>query len=131
MASIESLLNPVPPGSPTRRRLVTAKNFFTNPTQPIPRPNTFPPENSGKRSRAPKDAPVFNPGSARGEIRYPPCEERNEFLDSQHALFEIHPAIDHISDFPRHIPYSSEKKAFLEKTGRESFEGDFFLAFSL
>ncbi|KAN0087393.1 Transcription regulator HTH, APSES-type DNA-binding domain containing protein [Elaphomyces granulatus] len=27
-----------------------------------------------------------------------------------------------ISHYPRHIPYNSEKKSFLEKTGRESFE---------
>lgn len=29
----------------------------------------------------------------------------------------------HIVEYPRHIPYNSEKKSFLEKTGRESFEG--------
>ncbi|KAM5438470.1 hypothetical protein MferCBS31731_005047 [Microsporum ferrugineum] len=36
-------------------------------------------------------------------------------------MFEIHP-MGHITEFPRHIPYNSEKKSFLEKTGRESFE---------
>jgi hypothetical protein len=117
MASIESLLNPVPP-EPVRRR---------QQEQPQQRPNTFSPDTSGRRpSRIPKDAPVFNPGEVRGELRYPPCEERDEFLDSQHALFDIHPTVGHIGEFPRHIPYSSEKKAFLEKTGRESFEGGFF-----
>lgn len=117
MASIESLLNPVPP-VPVRRR---------QQEQPQQRPNTLPPDTSGRRpSRIPKDAPVFNPGEARGELRYPPCEERDEFLASQHTLFDIHPPVGHIADYPRHIPYSSEKKAFLEKTGRESFEGEFY-----
>lgn len=30
----------------------------------------------------------------------------------------------HIAEYPRHIPYNSEKKTFQEKTGRESFEGN-------
>lgn len=28
-----------------------------------------------------------------------------------------------IGEYCRHIPYNSEKKGFLERTGRESFEG--------
>lgn len=125
MASIESLLNPVP-SEPARRRQEWQEKLHQQ-QQQQQRPNTFPPDISERRpSRTPKDAPVFNPGKVRGELRYAPFEERDEFLDEQHVLFEIHPAIGHIADFPRHIPYSSEKKGFLEKTGRESFEGEFF-----
>lgn len=130
MASIESLLNPVPP-EPVRRRQEWQEKLLQqqqqHEQQQQQRPNTFPPDIRERRpSRIPKDAPVFNPGKVRGQLRYAPFEERDEFLDKQHVLFEIHPAIGHIAEFPRHIPYSSEKKGFLEKTGRESFEGECF-----
>ncbi|CRG90834.1 hypothetical protein PISL3812_07880 [Talaromyces islandicus] len=120
MASIESLLNPAPPEPVKRHSELQGKLQHHHHHQ---QHNTFPPDISDRRPpRIPKDAPVFNPGKVRGELRYPPFEERDEFLDSQHVLFEIHPTIGHIAEFPRHIPYSSEKKGFLEKTGRESFE---------
>lgn len=134
MASIESLLNPVPP-EPARKRSewqgkLQQQHHQYQQQQQHQRPNTFPPDISDKRPpRIPKDAPVFTPGKVRGELRYPPYEERDEVLDSQHALFEIHPTIGNIAKFPRHIPYSSEKKGFLEKTGRESFEGGGFFSF--
>ena len=69
-----------------------------------------------------KDAPVFEKGDVRGELRYPPYEEQDEELARWHRKFQIHP-MGEISHYPRHIPYNSEKKSFLEKTGRESFEG--------
>lgn len=40
----------------------------------------------------------------------------------QMRKFDLKP--DHgVADFPKHIPYSSEKKAFHIQTGRDSFEG--------
>jgi len=69
-----------------------------------------------------KDMAIFAKGKTRGEIRYAPCEIQNEEVAEQHATFQLYP-IGHISDYCRHIPYNSEKKQFLEKTGRESFEG--------
>ncbi|OJD18167.1 hypothetical protein AJ78_01779 [Emergomyces pasteurianus Ep9510] len=116
MTSIASLLNPVPE---TRDRY---------PHQlPTPSPSRFareyrqsPPPRQ-KKQKISKDAAVFTRGRTRGELRYPPCEYQNEELAEAHKEFQIHP-MGHITEYPRHIPYNSEKKSFLEKTGRESFE---------
>lgn len=74
------------------------------------------------RQKLTKDAPVFTKGKIRGELRYPPCEMRDEALTRLHQHFQIHP-MGRIADYPRHIPYNSDKKSFQERTGRESFEG--------
>lgn len=75
-----------------------------------------------KKAKVPKDAAVFIKGKVRGELRYPPDEFQNEEIRARHEEFELHP-MGHITEYPRHIPYNSEKKMFLERTGRESFEG--------
>ena len=69
-----------------------------------------------------KDSAVFTRGPIRGECRYPPDEFRDELLAAQHQQFEVYPMGD-ISQYPRHIPYNSEKKTFLDRTAREYFEG--------
>jgi hypothetical protein len=69
-----------------------------------------------------KDAPIFQRGKPRGEVRYPPYEDRDGKFSCQHRDFRIHP-LGNIADYPRHIPYNSDKKSFQERTGRESFEG--------
>lgn len=117
MTSIASLLNPEPE---SRERY---------PQQlPTPSPSRFareyrqsPPPRQ-KKQKISKDAAVFTRGRTRGELRYPPCEYQNQELAEAHREFQIHP-MGHITEYPRHIPYNSEKKSFLEKTGRESFEG--------
>ncbi|KAI9719724.1 MAG: hypothetical protein M1812_003212 [Candelaria pacifica] len=68
-----------------------------------------------------KDAAIFTKGKIRGENRFPPFEITDEGLLEQHRRFRIFPSED-IQAYPRHIPYNSDKKSFLEKTGRESFE---------
>lgn len=75
-----------------------------------------------KKQKMAKDAPIFNKGKARGEIRYPAYEERDEELVRIHQEFRVHP-FGNIADYPRHIPYNSDKKTFQDRTGRESFEG--------
>ncbi|KAB8242834.1 hypothetical protein BDV35DRAFT_383654 [Aspergillus flavus] len=93
---------------------------------PSPAPTSSDPvpcsEPRQKRPKIAKDAPIFNRGKFRGELRYPPCEERSEALIQAHRQFQLHPMGD-IAEYPRHIPYNSDKKSFSEKTGRESFEG--------
>ncbi|RHZ56396.1 hypothetical protein CDV55_104889 [Aspergillus turcosus] len=74
-----------------------------------------------KRPKVAKDAAIFTKAKPRGEVRYPPCEERDEELARKHREFRIHPASD-IAEYARHIPYNSDKKSFQERTGRESFE---------
>jgi hypothetical protein len=118
MASIRSLLNPLPEshsrgGSTLPNLSLTAH----------PRDNRAPACHRVKRQRMPKDVPIFNKGKVRGELRYPPCEYQDAKLAEEHRRFEIHP-MGHIGEYPRHIPYNSEKKSFLERTGRESFEGE-------
>jgi hypothetical protein len=114
MASIASLLNPLPGPSqlslPRQSLASSAASMASN----IPRP---------KRPKVAKDAAIFTKAKPRGEVRYPPCEERDEELARKHREFRIHPASD-IAEYARHIPYNSDKKSFQERTGRESFEGE-------
>jgi hypothetical protein len=83
-------------------------------------PNTSAP----KRQKIPKDAAIFTEGSkVVGQINFPPYEAgEDEELAKQHRRFHIHP-MGEIGRYVRHIPYNSEKKDFLAKTGREAFEG--------
>ncbi|OQE43186.1 hypothetical protein PENCOP_c003G06615 [Penicillium coprophilum] len=67
-----------------------------------------------------KDAPIFRRGKIQGECRYPPCEERDAELEKAHRELSLRP-LGNIADYPRHIPYASDKKTFQEKTGRDSF----------
>ncbi|OKL61494.1 hypothetical protein UA08_03334 [Talaromyces atroroseus] len=124
MASIESLLNPLPSsqgrGSRSRYDESIAPFSLVNAPETDQDRGVFAPPRV-KKSKMPKDAPVFIKGEVRGEVRYPPCEERDEVLAEQHRMFSIHP-MGRISEYPRHIPYSSEKKTLMEKTARESFE---------
>ena len=62
--------------------------------------------------------------STKGAIRYAPCEIRDERLKIEHERFRLVP-VGSIIDYPRHIPYNSEKKSFQERTGRDAFEGKF------
>jgi hypothetical protein len=115
MVSIEALLNPLP----------EATSLCHQPRESLIA--SYPPSQKAffwrtKKPKMTKDAPVFEKGDVRGELRYPPCEKRDEELARLHREFQIHP-MGQISHYPRHIPYNSEKKSFLEKTGRESFEG--------
>jgi len=69
-----------------------------------------------------KDSAIFTKGKIKGEVRYPPCEVLDAQLAAQYEHFELYP-VGRIADYARPIPYNSEKKSFLEKTGREGFEG--------
>jgi hypothetical protein len=80
------------------------------------------PARRAKKQKVSKDAAIFMRGRVRGELRYPPCEYQDAELAEVHKRFELHP-MGHITEFPRHIPYNSDKKTFMEKTGRGSFEG--------
>ncbi|KAJ5231205.1 hypothetical protein N7489_011913 [Penicillium chrysogenum] len=99
MLSIKSLLNP----QPERRN---------------PHPSF--PASREKRQKMAKDAPVFRRGKIQGECRYPPCEERDAELEKAHRELSLRP-FGNIADYPRQIPYASDKKTFQEKTGRDSF----------
>ncbi|KAJ5349235.1 hypothetical protein N7541_006962 [Penicillium brevicompactum] len=100
MLPIKSLLNPQP-DSPARGALSGSSS-------------------SQKPRKVPKDAPVFLPGKIQGTCRFPPYEERDEELAKHHKQFRLRP-MGNIADFPRQIPYASDKKTFQQRTGRDSF----------
>ncbi|KAI1006891.1 hypothetical protein K3495_g1319 [Podosphaera aphanis] len=64
---------------------------------------------------------ILSKGDIRGEIRYPPFEDLDEETIQKIQKFHVYP-LGGIRYHPRHIPYSSGKKSYLKKTGRESFE---------
>ncbi|CZT09939.1 uncharacterized protein RAG0_14541 [Rhynchosporium agropyri] len=68
-----------------------------------------------------KDGAVFAKGKLKGEVSFPPFECLEEEVLREIRKFQVFP-LGNIQEYARHIPYNSEKKTFLEKTGRESFE---------
>ncbi|KAF2465462.1 uncharacterized protein BDR25DRAFT_239204 [Lindgomyces ingoldianus] len=76
-----------------------------------------------RRQKIPKDAPIFAEGAkVVGMVNFPPYEtEDDESLASHQRRFQMYP-MGQVGKYPRHIPYNSEKKDFMEKTGREAFE---------
>ncbi|OCK76325.1 DNA-binding domain of Mlu1-box binding protein MBP1, partial [Lepidopterella palustris CBS 459.81] len=113
---IQSLLNPL---------CCDRKERHSSPSPtPTSMPRSFAPyAPASKRQKVPKDAPIFTKGSKfKGKINYPPHEAGDdEELAAQHHRFQIYP-LGEIGKYCRHIPYNSEKKDFMAKTGRESFE---------
>lgn len=75
-----------------------------------------------KKQKLCKDAAVFVKGNIRGECRYPAYEGQDETLAAHYQQHEVRP-VGRIMEYPRHVPYNSEKKSFLEKTQRDGFEG--------
>ena len=82
-----------------------------------------------------KDAPVFTPSSPRGPVRFPPhvsnsttitsgtdTSPPSEPLSAYHAHFSLYPPAPEIALYPRHIPYNSEKRVFVNATARDFFE---------
>jgi hypothetical protein len=69
-----------------------------------------------------KDSAIFAKGKIKGEVNFPPFEQFDEETIRELRKFDVYP-LGKVQEYCRHIPYNSEKKTFLEKTGRESFEG--------
>lgn len=130
MMSIESLLNPYQsPLDQTewKRPGTTCSDLYSSHSsspllssydQKSPGVSTYENENTPLH----KDVTRFAISRIKGEIRYEPCEARDDEVAAQHRLFQIYPMTG-IVKYCKTIPYSSEKKGFLEKTGREGFEG--------
>jgi hypothetical protein len=75
-----------------------------------------------KKPKMAKDGAVFAKNKIKGVVNFPPHEKLGADSMKKMKPFKIYPS-QKIMDYPRHIPYNSEKKSFLDKTGRESFEG--------
>lgn len=131
MMSIESILNPYQsPLDQTECKglSTTCSNLYSSQSlspllssdeQQSPSLSTYEKENTPLH----KDMTRFAISRTKGEIRYEPCEAQDEEIAAQHRIFQIYPMCG-IVKYCKTIPYSSEKKGFLEKTGREGFEGN-------
>lgn len=78
-----------------------------------------------RRQKLAKDAPVFSKGTKTvGYINYPPHEAGNDHdLHARHHEYRVFPVDEIRHRGVRRIPYASDKKDFLNKTGRDAFEG--------
>lgn len=120
MLSLSSLLNPISTSEPRRIEPPPSSSYYSN---PAPKENPqFKPQDYPAKAKMSKDGAVFSKGKIKGRVMFPPSEILDQ--DSLRAVrkFKVFP-LGEIAMYPRHIPYNSEKKSFLEKTGRESFEG--------
>lgn len=119
--NINSLLNPAPEqevSSQRQRRRSNRRLGRNNIAGSLPRM----PAARRQRTKDAKDAPKFEKGDPSGGVNYPPYVDVDEESQRQQKRFAIFPS-SKIEEYPRHIPYNSEKKGFSSKTGRDAFEG--------
>ncbi|EFQ91409.1 hypothetical protein CFE70_005913 [Pyrenophora teres f. teres 0-1] len=111
---ISHLLNPFC-GDRHNQRESKSPTPASHPVATVPAP---------KRQKIPKDAPIFSDGNRTvGTVNFAPYEnQHDQELLAQHRKFQIYPLGEIFKKGVRHIPYNSEKKDFLEKTGRDAFE---------
>ena len=114
MVPLASLLNPMP--SSFERVQDNLSPAFKEPKQRSP--SLAPP----KKHKMSKAAATFVKGKPKGEVNYPPYEIQDEATAAEHEKFEVQP-IGRIGEYPKRIPYNSEKKTFQQKTGMDGFEG--------
>ncbi|KIW07683.1 uncharacterized protein PV09_01623 [Verruconis gallopava] len=113
---VEELLNPSPTEEPA--------DSITQPPQPAASTLQTPALTTHKpyKNKMPKDAPIFRKGPTKGDVLFPPHEaEDDDELAKHYEHFHIYPRGE-IAQHCHHIPYSSDKKTFLSKTGRDAFE---------
>ncbi|KAL8897981.1 MAG: hypothetical protein Q9192_002321 [Flavoplaca navasiana] len=73
-----------------------------------------------KRPKLCKDEATFVKGKPQIEVNYWPCEFQDEKAAAEHRKYKVYP-FGEIAEYCKHVPYRSEKKTFLSKTGREGF----------
>lgn len=114
---IKSLLNSPSSDSRTHPRTTSLCSASTQ--------HYLPPVSIAKRQKIPKDAPIFSEGNKTvGRINYSPHETGDDHvLEALHRDFQVFPLGQIQKKGVRHIPYNSDKKDFLDKTGRDAFEG--------
>ena len=117
MVSVASLLNPLPTSVKKDKGSAPAE-LQTGTSLSVP---SATPGLTGNTMS--KSAAIFIKGRAKGAINYMPYETQDEELAAEHRKFQMEP-IGRIGDYPRHIPYSSDKKSFQKRTGRDALEGD-------
>ena len=130
MMRISALLNDTGPTQPSRvlhtpsrsSRSIALEHASSTAVTSRQSPTPVPKTASKTKAKESKDAAKFERGNTTCAVNYPPFEivdvHQKQLLDS----FDIYPKTD-IGGYPRHIPYTSEKKEFQIQTGRDSFEG--------
>ncbi|KAL8923233.1 MAG: hypothetical protein Q9172_003210 [Xanthocarpia lactea] len=73
-----------------------------------------------KRQKLCKDEATFVKGKPQIEVNYWPWEYQDEKAAAEHRKYKVFP-IGQIAEYCKHVPYRSEKKSFLSKTGLEGF----------
>lgn len=131
MLSLSNLLNPAPSGSIPLQRF--------SPTPAMPSPAT---SHTDELAPAPPDRPLLSefkmtrdslgPSKTkpRGVVNFYPFENVDGDALREIRRFQVAP-FGQILHSCLHIPYNSGKKDFYEKTGRESFEGEYRVPFLL
>ena len=114
MFSVASLLNPMPPSS--------EHSCESQTSTPSVQSTGIPTSLAPKKPKMSKSAVIFVKAEPKGDINYKPCELQSDTVKAEHEKFQVEP-IGRISEYPRHIPYNSEKKSFQQRTGRDAFEG--------
>jgi len=131
---IESLLNPIThredvlqiEGPSEWASTVTrvVDGFHSTAAMQLSIPQRTPTPSKPRPQRQAKDAPTFRRGRPKGNVLFPPHEAGgNDKLAAEHSKFQLFP-MGEIASYVHRIPYSSDKKSFLEKTGRDAFEGE-------
>ena len=145
MFSIQSILNPSAPSnaqaSPRHGQdghsLTPVSTSPALTTSSIARSGTPGTPSSARGKKAGKDNVLFNRGPLTGEAKYLPFELSDQAISlsaadrkdlvQQHNRFRIKPSEEdgegQIRSFTRYIPYSSDKKNFFLKTGKDGFNG--------
>ncbi|KAL9598120.1 MAG: hypothetical protein Q9179_004024 [Wetmoreana sp. 5 TL-2023] len=113
MLSVASLLNPLPSA-------VEQQNPLPSPCSTLYSPETSPRTAYVKKQKLCKDEATFVKGKPQADVKYWPCEYQDEQAAAEHEKYKLYP-IGQIAEYCKHVPYRSEKKTFLSKTGREGF----------
>ena len=119
MLSVASLLNPVKSEARGTRLPSSPSSIATSSSHDSAQ---LPTQSSSKKQKMSKDGAIFAKGKIKGDVNFPPFEQFDQETIREVKKFEVYP-LGKVREYCRHIPYNSEKKTFLEKTGRESFEG--------
>lgn len=144
MLNIQALLNPfVSSGLEVRSNAGSASPSRSQTSTPTTtsfvtsRPTTPATTTSSKQKQIDGPPARTNRDTGGSGVNYPPFERVENVLDlsptqqqelrGQHKLFQVLPYSekeeDLIAGFTRHIPYSSDKKSFGGKTGKNGFNG--------
>ena len=115
MVPLASLLNPLPPSFERLRKPSESPS--------LQYPETFPSKLLvAKKQKMSKAAATSVKAEPKGDINYPPYEEQDEIIAAAYERFDVKP-VGQICEYPKRIPYNSEKKTFQQRTGRDGFEG--------